>query len=200
MDEDPTKDITLEIPNGKKIKKNYVGEGIQQFDSVLVLAHFKGHQMGGFGGALKQLSIGFGSQRGKTYQHTGGVTEDWNEMFSKRASQIDFTSSMADAASSVVNYFKNKKKGGLVYVNVMAKISTSCDCDYNPPVPKIRDLGMMISTDPVAIDQACLDYVKDNGEKEGVEQLFAQIERLEGFNTLKVAEELGIGTRNYELI
>ncbi len=143
-------DLVLEIPNGKQIKKNYVGSHLTRYDSMLVLSHFKGHPMGGYGGALKQLSIGVGSSYGKAYIHGVGDTENfWN------SDHDAFLESMADAASSVINHFGDK----LAYVNVMANMSVDCDCCAKAEDPCMKDIGILVSLDPVAIDQACLDLV-----------------------------------------
>ena len=197
MDEDPTKDFNLSIPNHRNISNNIVGGRINEFNSCLVLAHFKGHAMGGFGGALKQLSIGFASQAGKANIHSGGYTSDYNTTWSHKAEQKDFTSAMADAASSIVEYFRNK--GKIAFINVMSNISIRCDCGTGAPPPKIRDLGIMASLDPVAIDRACYDLIlKENTE--GSREWLNNSNTLLGENTIRVAEELGIGTQEYNLI
>lgn len=196
MDEDPTKDVELTVKNPEKITKNYVGEHMKEYDSIVVLSHFKGHQMGGFGGALKQLSIGFASQKGKTYIHTAGQYTDWQYAMSRAAGQEDFTSSMADAASTVVDYFKGK----IGYITVMANISLYCDCaGTSAPEPKIHDIGILASIDPVAIDKAGLDLIKKNVDK-GTDELLTQISTLKGENTVNVAEKIGVGTTDYNLI
>ena len=198
MDEDPTKDISFELEAFNKINITYAGKNLEKYDSCVVLSHFKGHGMGGFGGALKQLSIGFASTQGKTWIHTGGVSTDYRDFTPKRASQIDFTDSMADAASAIVKYFK--KKGNIVYINVVANISLSCDCaGTRAPVPKIKDIGILASTDPVAIDMACLDLVKNTSE-EGTQPFIDQVAQLLGENTIQKAEALNIGTTKYNLI
>ena len=159
MDEDPEKNWNISIPNHKMISENIVGEHLKEFDSCLVLAHFKGHEMGGFGGALKQLSIGFASQAGKSFIHTAGFTYNWTQTWQNTAPQENFTSAMADAASSIVNYFRNK--GGIVFINVLVNISKSCDCaGAKAPEPKIHDMGILASTDPVAIIRVCIDMIK----------------------------------------
>ena len=197
MDENPDDDIELTVENPQKISKNYVGAKIKDFDSVVVLSHFKGHQMGGFGGALKQLSIGFASQKGKTVIHTAGQYTEWQYAMSRAANQIDFTSSMADAASTIMNYFP---KGQIGFVTVLANISLSCDCaGSSAPAPRIHDIGILASTDPVAIDRACLDLIKSNVDT-GTEDLLNQIKRLEGENTINVAEQIGVGSQEYNLI
>ena len=188
-------DMELDIPNGKVLKKNYVGKNLQNYDSMLVLSHFKGHAMGGYGGALKQLSIGCASSKGKTLIHTAGVTDDQTELFKNLPEQDRFLEAMADAASSVVDYFK----GNIVYINVMKNISVDCDCDGNAKAPCMKDIGILASLDPIAIDQACLDLVYGSNDP-GKEQLIQRIESLHGVHTVEAADELGFGTRAYELI
>ena len=198
MDENPEKDFNLSITKHSTISENIVGEHLKDYNSCLVLAHFKGHGMGGFGGALKQLSIGFASQAGKTYIHTAGATTNWTQIWDYLATQENFTSSMADAASSIVNYFK--EKGNIAYINVIANISLYCDCAGDlAPAPKIHDMGIMASTDPVAIDRACFDMIKNHPDN-GTEEWLNQSKTLLGENILKVAEELGVGTQDYNLI
>ena len=183
-------DLVWEIPNGKKIKKNFVGKDVVNYDSMLVLSHFKGHPMGGFGGAIKQLSIGIASSYGKKYIH--GVGDPDNFWGSDHDS---FLEAMADAASSVVEYFK----GTVVYINVMKNMSVDCDCCAKAEDPCIADIGVLISSDPVAIDQACVDLVyacTDPGKPHFLER----IESRNGVHTIEVAAEHGIGSREYELI
>lgn len=183
-------DKVLEIPNGKVIKKNYVGKDIEKYDSMLVLSHFKGHPMGGYGGALKQLSIGVASSYGKAYIHGCGKPEDlWT------ANHDKFLESMADAASSVINYF-NKK---IVYINIMKNMSVDCDCCAVAEAPCIKDIGVLISTDPVAIDQACIDLVYNSNDP-GKAHFIERVESRNGIHTIESAEKLGIGSKNYELI
>ena len=197
IDENPDDDIELTVKNPQKINKNYVGGNLKNFDSCVVLSHFKGHEMGGFGGALKQLSIGFASQKGKTYIHSAGKYTDWHYAFSGSTSQEDFTTSMADAASTIVDYFP---KGQIGYISVLANISQSCDCaGSSAPAPKIHDIGILASTDPVAIDRAGLDLIKSNIDT-GTNDLLNQINRLKGENTVIVAEKIGIGSQDYNLI
>ena len=197
MDEDPSKDFNLSIPNFHNISNNIVGEHLKDFDSCLVVAHFKGHAMGGFGGALKQLSIGFASRAGKSNIHSGGYTSDYLDAWNHKAEQINFTTAMADAASSIVKYFR--ERGEIAFINVMSNISTHCDCGVGAPEPRIRDLGIMASLDPVAVDRASFDLIeKENTE--GSNQWINNANNLLGQNTLKVAEELGIGTQDYNLI
>ena len=183
-------DLELEIPNGKVIKKNYIGKDFAYYDSMLVLSHFKGHPMGGYGGALKQLSIGVASSYGKAYIHGAGVPEDiWT------ADHNAFLESMADAALSVIEYLK----GNILYVNVMKNMSVDCDCCAVAEDPCIADIGILVSTDPVAIDQACIDLVyacSDPGKPHFIER----IESRNGVHTIEAAAELGYGTREYELV
>ncbi len=183
-------DLELDIPDGNKIKKNFVGKGIQNYDSMLVLSHFKGHPMGGYGGAIKQLSIGVASSYGKQYIHGVGVPENfWN------SDHDSFLEAMADAASSVVNYFR----GNLAYINVMKNMSVDCDCCAVAEDPCMKDIGILASLDPVAIDQACLDLVYASDDP-GRDHLIERIESLNGVHTIEAAVELGYGSREYELI
>jgi len=196
MDENPEDDFILPVKNPQIIKENYVGGRLKEFDSCIVLSHFKGHKMGGFGGALKQLSIGFASQKGKSWIHTGGKVSDWNHAFDKDTPQEIFTAAMADAASTIVDYFKGK----IGYISVLANISSSCDCaGTSAPEPKIHDIGILASVDPVAIDRASLDLIKSNVDV-GTEELLEQISRLKGENTVNVAEKIGVGSQDYNLI
>ena len=183
-------DLELEIPTGKVIKKNYVGKDIENYDSMLVLSHFKGHPMGGFGGALKQLSIGVASSYGKAYIHGAGEVEKiWS------SDHDSFLESMADAASSVVDYFK----GNILYVNVMKNMSVDCDCCAVAEDPCIADIGILVSDDPIAIDRACVDLVYACSDP-GKPHLLERIESRNGVHTVEAAEALGIGSRQYELI
>ena len=183
-------DLELQIPNGKVIKKNYVGKHIENYDSMLVLSHFKGHPMGGYGGALKQLSIGVGSSFGKAYIHgAGDPKEIWT------ADHDKFLESMADAAQSVINYFD----GRLLYINVMKNMSVDCDCCAKAEDPCMNDIGILASTDPIAIDQACIDLVYQSDDP-GKDHLIERIESRNGIHTIEAAEALGYGSRDYELI
>lgn len=183
-------DLVLDIPDGKVIQKNYVGKDIANYNGMLVLSHFKGHPMGGYGGALKQLSIGCASSYGKAYIHGAGVPEDmWT------ANHDLFLESIADAASSVHDYFKDN----IVYINVMKNMSVDCDCCAVAEDPCMKDIGILISTDPIAIDQACLDLVYASDDP-GKEHLIERIESRNGVHTIEAAEALGYGSRDYELI
>lgn len=183
-------DLELDIPNGKVIHKNYLGKNIENYDSMLVLSHFKGHPMGGYGGALKQLSIGCASSYGKAYIHGAGVPEEiWTADHNK------FLASMADAASSVVNYLS----GNIVYINIMCNMSVDCDCCAKAENPCMKDIGILSSLDPVALDQACIDLVYNSSDP-GRDHLVDRIESRNGLHTIECAADLGIGTREYELI
>lgn len=183
-------DLELAIPNGKKIKKNFVGKSLADYDSMLVLSHFKGHPMGGYGGAIKQLSIGVASSMGKAYIHGVGDTSNfWG------SDHDSFLESMADAASSVVDYFK----GNIVYINVMKNMSVDCDCCAVAEDPCMADIGILASLDPIAIDQACLDLVYASDDP-GRDHLLERIESKNGVHTIEAAAELGFGSREYEFI
>ena len=193
MDEDG--DLQIDIPNGKVIKKNYLGKNIKNYDSMLVLSHFKGHPMGGYGGALKQLSIGCASSNGKTYIHTAGASKDQTTLWDNLPEQDKFLESMADAASSVHNMFKNN----IAYINIMCNMSVDCDCCAVAEDPCMKDIGILASTDPIAIDQACIDLVYNSNDK-GKDHLIERIERQNGIHTIEASDELGFGSRKYELI
>ena len=181
-------DLKLDIPLHKIIDKNYVGKHILNYDSILVLSHFKGHPMGGYGGALKQLSIGFASSFGKNNIHSAG-TKSWTK------NQDEFLEAMADAAKSVVDLYKNK----ICYINVMANMSVDCDCCSKAEDPCIEDLGILASLDPVSIDKACLDLVYNSNLK-GKEHFIERVESRHGLVTIQAASELKIGSKDYELV
>lgn len=183
-------DVVLPIENGKIIKENYVGKNLLKYDSMLVLSHFKGHPMGGFGGALKQLSIGVASSYGKAYIHGAGEPEKiWT------AEHDLFLESMADAAGSIVDFFK----GNAAYINVMMNMSVDCDCCAKAEDPCMKDIGILASLDPIAIDQACLDLVYASDDP-GRDHLLERIESRNGVLTVEAAAKLGYGSREYELI
>ena len=182
-------DMELPISDGKRIKKDFVGKKMANYDSMLVLSHFKGHPMGGYGGALKQLSIGCASSYGKAYIHGAGEPEKlWT------ADHDSFLESMADAASAVAGYFEGK----IVYVNVMKNMSVDCDCCAVAEDPCMKDIGILVSLDPVAIDQACLDLVYASDDP-GRDHLIERIESRHGVHTIEAAEALGLGSREYTL-
>ncbi len=183
-------DMELPIKNGKVIHKNYVGKNLADYGSMVVLSHFKGHPMGGYGGALKQLSIGVASSFGKAYIHGAGVPEEiWT------ADHDKFLMSMADSAGSVIDYFG----GNIAYINVMANMSVDCDCCAKAEDPCIGDIGVLASLDPVAIDKACLDLVYASDD-EGKAHLIKRIESRNGILTTNSAAELGLGSLEYEFI
>lgn len=193
MDSDSSK--VIEIPNGKIIKKNYVGKNIDNYDSMLVISHFKGHPIGGFGGALKQLSIGIASSSGKAYIHTAGKTNDVDKLWSNLPNQDLFIESMADAAYSIHNHFKNN----IAYINIMKNISVDCDCCKKAEDPCMDDIGILASLDPVALDKACLDLVY-NSNCDGKDKLIDRIETRNGGYIIDASLDLGFGSKEYELI
>ena len=183
-------DLELSIPKGKRIQKNFIGKDIAHYNSALILSHFKGHPMGGYGGALKQLSIGFASSYGKKYIHSVGDTDNfWS------SDRLHFLEAMADAAGSVMEFFKNE----IVYINVMKNMSVDCDCCAKAEDPCMGDIGVLISLDPVAIDQACLDLVYRSDDP-GKAHLIERIESRKGIHTIEAAADLGLGSREYALI
>ena len=189
-------DDELLIPKGKVLKRNLVGKNMKNYDSVLVLSHFKGHPMGGFGGALKQLSIGFGSSAGKSLIHSAGRTEDQHNLWNDLPPQDTFLESMADAAMSIVDFFK----GNMAFVNVMKNISVDCDCCSVAENPCMKDIGVLSSLDPVAIDQACVDLIYAAKDDPGQAHFIERVESRHGIHTVEAAAQLGFGTREYELI
>ena len=188
-------DLELAIPEGRKIHKNLVGKNLAAYDSMLVLSHFKGHPMGGFGGALKQLSIGCASTAGKAYIHSAGKTTDQYILWDNVAAQDDFLESMADSASSVVKYFR----GNMAFVNIMCNMSVDCDCCAVAEDPCMKDIGILSSLDPVALDQACVDLVKQSDDP-GRDHLLERINTRHGTHTIDCAAALGVGSKDYELI
>ena len=188
-------DVVWPIPNGKILKENYLGKNIENYDSMLVLAHFKGHPMGGYGGALKQLAIGCASRAGKALIHSAGKTDDRYETWKQHASSVEFPEAMADAASSVTDHFKDH----IVFINVMKNLSVDCDCCAVAEDPCMKDIGILASTDPVAIDQACMDLVIHSDDP-GRDHFMERVNSRNGIHTIEAAEELGMGTREYELI
>ena len=188
MDEEGEMELTIE--NGKRIKKNYVGSNLKNYDSMLVLSHFKGHPMGGFGGALKNISIGIASSHGKAYIHgVGKVNEFWT------SDHDSFLESMADAAQSIVKYFK----GNMAFINVMCNMSVDCDCCAVAQDPKMSDIGILASLDPIALDQACVDLVYQSNDA-GKSHLIERMESRNGIHTVEAAADLGFGSREYEII
>ena len=188
-------DVVWQIPNGKVLKENHVGKNIVNYDSMLVLAHFKGHPMGGYGGALKQLSIGCASSKGKALIHSAGKTDDRFETWQQHASSTEFPEAMADSAFSVAEHFK----GNIAYINVMKNLSVDCDCCAVAEDPCMKDIGILASLDPVAIDQACIDLVV-NSDDPGKEHFMERVNSRNGIHTIEAAADLGFGSREYELI
>lgn len=186
-------EIKLDIPNGHQIKEDYVGKNMQNYDSMVVMSHFKGHPMGGFGGTLKQLSIGCASSHGKMHIHCGGHEDTQPDMF--KADQIEFLESMADAASAVAKHFGDS----IVYLNAMVNMSVDCDCCEVAEDPCMKDIGILASTDPIAIDQACIDLVW-NSDDQGRDHFVERVESRQGRHILEAAADLGFGSREYELI
>ena len=188
-------DAVWPIENGKVIKKNLLGKNIESYDSMLVLVHFKGHPMGGYGGALKQLSIGCASSEGKAYIHSGGKVTNQEILWENICDQDTFLEAMADAASSVTKHFE----GRLAYVAIMKNLSVDCDCCAVAEDPCMGDIGILSSLDPVALDRACLDLVEKSSDP-GREHFLERVNSRHGAHTIEAAEALGIGTTDYELI
>ena len=190
------RDGEIEIPaNGKHLDVDIVGKNLANYDYMINLAHFKGHAMGGFGGVIKNQSIGVASSHGKAYIHTAGATRDVDELWNNLPEQNDFLESMAEAAKAVRDYMK----GHILYIDVMNNLSVDCDCDSNPEDPCMKDIGILASLDPVAVDQACIDLVWNSSDP-GKEHFIQRVERQNGRHILPYAEEIGLGSREYELI
>lgn len=185
--------FTLPVANGKVLSENYVGASFPEYDSYLVLSHFKGHIMAGFGGAIKNISIGLASSKGKSWIHSGGrsVTNPWG------GNQTAFTESMAEAGKSVSDYLGHGKR--IVYINVMNRLSVDCDCEGNPAEPDMHDIGILASCDPVALDQACIDLIYAQKDGDGA-SLVQRIESRNGLHTLEHGEKIGLGSRSYILV
>ena len=191
LDEDGS--MTLEVVGGSVLTENYVGAAFSDYDFYLILSHFKGHGMAGYGGAIKNISIGLGSSEGKGWIHSGGTskTSIWG------GNQEAFLEAMAEAGKSVSDYLGNGER--IAYVNVMNRLSVDCDCDGNPTEPDMHDIGVLASTDPVALDQACIDLIYAQKDGNGA-SLVNRIESRNGLHTLEHAEEIGLGSRTYELV
>lgn len=192
---DEFEDMEITLPYGKVIKKNYLGKNITKYDSMLVISHFKGHPIGGYGGALKQLSIGCASTRGKCYIHTAGKVTSKDELWNNLPEQNLFLEAMVDAAKSVVSYFN----GNILYINIMCNLSVDCDCCSNAEEPCMNDIGILASNDPVALDKACLDLIYNSNDS-GKEHFIERVESRNGVHTIYSAYELNLGDINYELI
>lgn len=188
-------DMAIPVRNGLHLKENYIGAHLANYDSMLMLSHFKGHAMGGFGGALKNMSIGVASSEGKAWIHTAGKTRNTAELWNNLPEQDHFLESMAEADESVVDYMK----GNIVYIDVINNLSVDCDCDSNPEAPCMADIGITASIDPVAVDKASLDMIYNSSDT-GRDHFVERVESRHGIRTVEHAEELGIGTTKYELI
>lgn len=188
-------DVVVPIENGFRLKEDLLGKNIENYDSMLVLSHFKGHPMGGFGGALKQLSIGCASSRGKAWIHSAGKTKSQYTVWMRLPEQDHFLESMADAASAVFKYFK----GNMAFINIMCNMSVDCDCCAVAEDPCMKDIGIVASLDPIAIDQACIDLVMKSDDP-GKEHFLERVNSRNGIHTIEAAAQLGFGSREYELI
>lgn len=193
-------EIKIPVKDTTHIKYNIVGKNLASYDFMINLAHFKGHAMGGFGGVLKNQSIGNASSRGKAYIHSAGLNEDVAKIWSFTKDQIGFLESMAAAAQSVHNYFGNGER--IIYINVMNNMSIDCDCDSHPADPLLKDVGILASTDPVALDKACLDIVFNIEPTEGNDNgpLLERIASKHGTHIVDYAEQIGLGSKKYELV
>ncbi len=192
MDEDG--DMPLPVNGGLHLKENYVGKHLGNYDSMLVLSHFKGHVMGGFGGALKNVAIGIASSKGKVLVHSSGESTDYGSIFS--SNHDNFLESMADADKSVIDFMGREN---IVYINVANRLSVDCDCDSHPAEPEMADLGIFASSDPVAVDQACVDAVY-NSPDPGKKAMIERMETRNGILTIEAAVKLALGNRAYELV
>lgn len=193
---DETEDMALKVENGFHLDVNYVGKNLENYNSLLILSHFKGHIMGGFGGALKNMSIGIASTKGKTYIHTKAVTTDYKVMFDNLPKQDEFLESMADACRSVVDYIGREN---IVYINVANNLSVDCDCSDHPKDPEMGDIGIFASTDPVALDKACYDAVK-NSTDEGKASLVERMDSRHAIRIVEASEELNLGFTDYDIV
>ena len=194
MDEEG--DMPIPVENGFHLKEDIVGKHLANYDSMLILSHFKGHAMGGFGGALKNMSIGVASSHGKTNIHTASATTNPSELWDKLPEQDAFLESMADACKGVMDYMG---RDNILYISVANRLSVDCDCDSNPHEPEMADLGIFASTDPVALDQACYDAVI-NSEDPGKAALIERMNSRHGIHTVEAANKLGLGNREYEIV
>lgn len=192
---DSAGEFEIPVHNGKHLNVDIVGTGLKNYDSILNLAHFKGHAMGGFGGVLKNQSIGIASSNGKTYIHTAGKTRNPAELWDNLPPQNDFLESMAEAAKAVADHMN----GNILYIDIMNNLSVDCDCDSHPEDPCMADIGILASVDPVAVDQACIDKIWSSTDP-GKDHFIERVERQNGRHILPYAESLGLGSRNYELV
>jgi len=188
-------EATLPVKGGKHLKEDYVGKNFLSYDFLIVLSHFKGHTMAGFGGALKNISIGIASPEGKSWIHTGGKTRNLSEMWSNFAEQDAFLESMAEASKAIIDHCGDK----ILYISVANNLSVDCDCDAHPADPQMHDIGILASLDPVALDRACTDLVRSS-EDHGKIHLIERIDSRHGMHILEHAEALGLGSQKYELV
>ena len=194
MDEEG--DMPIPVENGFHLKEDIVGKHLANYDSMLILSHFKGHAMGGFGGALKNMSIGVASSHGKTNIHTASATTNPSELWDKLPEQDAFLESMADACKGVMDYMG---RDNILYISVANRLSVDCDCDSNPHEPEMADLGIFASTDPVVLDQACYDAVVNSNDP-GKAALIERMNSRHGIHTVEAANKLGLGNREYEIV
>lgn len=197
-------EFEIPVKGGKHLEVDIVGTHLKDYDAVLNLAHFKGHAMGGFGGVIKNQSIGFASRNGKAYIHGAGTTRDPDYVWSHLPEQLDFLESMAESAKAIQDYFGGQAnpetgEGRILYIDVMNNLSVDCDCDSSPEDPCMADIGILASCDPVALDQACVDQIWAS-EDRGRDHFIARVERQQGREILPYAEEIGLGSREYELV
>lgn len=188
-------EMALPVRGGKHLSEDYVGSHLADYDFVVVLSHFKGHAMGGFGGAVKNISIGIGSSAGKAWIHSAGKTKSPAEVWTKLPAQDDFLESMAEAAKAVADY----EGKHILYISVLNNLSVDCDCDSHPADPEMGDLGIMASLDPVALDKACVDMVYASPDK-GKAALIERMESRHGIHTLEHGEAIGLGTQSYKIV
>ena len=187
--------LMIPVENGKVLKENYIGKNFVNYDGLLVISHFKGHPMGGYGGALKQLSIGCASSEGKAWIHSAGKTKSQHKVWFKLPKQNTFLEAMADAASSMHKYFNGK----VAYINVMCNMSVDCDCCAVAEDPCLKDIGILSSLDPIAIDQACIDLVNKSNDI-GKDHFMKRVNSRNGIHTIEAAAELNFGCREYDLV
>ena len=188
-------EVSLPVKGGRHLRENFVGSHYPAYDFTVVLSHFKGHAMGGFGGAVKNISIGIASSAGKAWIHSAGKTKNAAQMWGNLPAQDDFLESMAEAAKSVADHCGEK----ILYINVMNNLSVDCDCDAHPEDPKMGDIGILASTDPVALDKACVDLVYASPDP-GKVHLIERMESRHGIHTLEHGEAIGLGSQQYELV
>lgn len=188
-------EVDLPVEGGKHLTKDIVGKNFLNYDFIVVLSHFKGHQMGGFGGALKNISIGIASSNGKAYIHSAGKTANADSIWSNIAEQDDFLESMADACKGIIDHTGKN----ILYINVANNLSIDCDCNGNPAAPEMADFGILASLDPVALDRACVDMVFNSNDP-GKEHLIERINQMHGTHILEAAENLGLGSQKYNLV